>query len=121
MKLPGVGLRVNRYAEDMGSARRSRTSWWRRAASDRAVPVVPDTVDALLTEFERVGHAVDPLFGDPVGQPFPGPAARRWALGVLFEAGVDADADPTYAAGILRRAEARLSASQAEQLIRALL
>lgn len=47
----------------------------------------------------------------------PGPVARRWALGVLYEAGVDADADRPYAVQVLRKAQPRLSASAARALV----
>lgn len=60
------------------------------------------------------------LFGDDPADGFPGPAARRWALGVLFEAGVDADADPRYAARLLLRAEPRLGEDRARAIVDAL-
>lgn len=59
------------------------------------------------------------LFDEPA--PHPGPKARRWALGVLWEAGVDADSDPAYAAKVLLDAEPRLDQRAAMVLVRALL
>ena len=58
------------------------------------------------------------LFGDP--GPHPGPKAVRWALGVLWEAGVDADSDPAYAAKVLMDAEPRLDRRSAAALVEAL-
>lgn len=47
------------------------------------------------------------------------PPARStaWAYGVLFEAGVDPDADPPYAAKLLREADPTLGDAQARALI----
>lgn len=86
----------------------------------RSVPEIPATADELLASM-AAADAAALTFGDPPGTPFPGPAARRWAYGVLYEAGVDADADPSYAAGILMRAEPRLRRMDADALIRAML
>lgn len=66
-----------------------------------------------------VGAELTELFGDPVS-PSPGPNAKRWALGVLWEAGVDADSDPAYAAGILREARLGLSQQAARALVAAI-
>lgn len=86
----------------------------------RRLPTIPDTPEELLRA-ALAGGGPGSLFGDPPGVRFPGPAARKWALGVLYEAGVDADADPSYAAGLLVRAEARLTRTDAEALVRSLL
>lgn len=57
------------------------------------------------------------LFGDPVS-PQPGPRALGWAYGVLYEAGVDADGDSSYAVKVLRDADPRLSRRAATALVR---
>lgn len=62
------------------------------------------------------GANLEEIFGEPSGAG-PGPLARRWALGVLFEAGVDSDSDPVYAIRVLRQAEPRLSLLSAKLLI----
>ena len=59
------------------------------------------------------------LFGEPRGA-IPGPKARTWALGVLYEAGVDADADQLDAMKALREAEPRLSLAAARALVHAI-
>ncbi len=87
----------------------------------RRIPTIPDTPDELLAAFAQADQGPGELFGDPAGSRFPGPGARRWAYGVLWEAGVDADADPAYAASLLVRAQPKLSRPQADALIRALL
>jgi hypothetical protein len=87
----------------------------------RFLPPIPDTPDGLLEEFARADQGPGGLFGDPAGSRFPGPGARRWAHSVLWEAGVDADADPAYAASLLVRAQPKLSLPQAQALIHALL
>ena len=51
----------------------------------------------------------------------PGPKARAWAYGILHQAGVDAEADPAYAAGLLMRAESRLTRDHADALVRSML
>lgn len=86
----------------------------------RSLPEIPQTADELLQAMASA-ESVGRLLGDAPGTPFPGPAARRWAYGVLHEAGVDADADPSYAAGLLQRAEPRLSRIEADALIRMML
>ena len=86
----------------------------------RSVPAVPDTPDALFSTM-AAADATALSFGDRPGTPFPGPAARRWAYGVLYECGVDADADPGYAAQLLMRAEPRLTRRDADALIRVML
>lgn len=58
-------------------------------------------------------------FGDPL-HPSPGPNAIRWALGVLYEAGVDADSDAPYAAKVLRDARPGLSPKAAAALVKAI-
>ena len=92
-----------------------------RLRNRRAVPQIPDTPDELFEAFARSDQGPGELFGDPAGARFPGPGARRWAYGVLWEAGVDADADPAYAASLLVRAQPRLTKPEADALIRALL
>lgn len=52
--------------------------------------------------------------------PTPGTKARVWALGVLNEAGADADADPLYATKVLRQAEPRLTLAAARVLVNTL-
>lgn len=105
----------------LGIAVAAGFTWW-SIRRRRAIPRIPDTADAFLAAADRAAeHSPGGLFGDAIGTPFPGPAARRWALGVLYEQGVDADADPAYAAGVLVRAEPRLGRSDADALIRALL
>ncbi|MFP5416896.1 MAG: hypothetical protein ACLGHZ_08470 [Actinomycetes bacterium] len=59
------------------------------------------------------------LFDEP-SKPTPGTKARVWALGVLNEAGVDADADPVYAMKVLREADPRLTPDAARVLVGAL-
>lgn len=61
-------------------------------------------------------ESLEQIFAEP-SAPLPGTKARTWALGVLYEAGVDADADPSYAMKVLRRAEPRLSPEAATLLI----
>lgn len=73
------------------------------------------------TPAELMASSPNTLFGDDPMRDFPGPKARAWAYGTLYEAGVDADADPAYAAGVLQRAEPKLTREQAETLIRAML
>lgn len=51
----------------------------------------------------------------------PGPRTVAWAYGVLYEAGVDADADPPYAASLLRRADPTLTDAEALELVRRML
>lgn len=58
------------------------------------------------------------IFGEAPA-PDPGPRARRWALGALHRAGVDAEADPVYAMRVLRQAEPRLSLAGARSLVAA--
>ena len=58
-------------------------------------------------------------FGDPL-TPSPGPNAIRWALGVLDEAGVDADSDAPYAARLLIAARPGLSHKAATALVKAI-
>ena len=84
----------------------------------RPAAKIPDTAEEFLA-LTLGGNGE--LFGDAPGVPFPGPRARTWAYGVLHEAGVDADADPRYAAGLLLRAEPRLTRAQADALVRAML
>lgn len=71
----------------------------------------------------RDGRATDvelsEAFSDPL-HPSPGPQAIRWALGVLYEAGVDADSDAPYAAKILRDARPDLSPKAAAALVKAI-
>ena len=84
-----------------------------------AVVIVIATLAVLLRpkpDAKPIGVELGDIFGEPSG-PYPGPKARRWALGVLFEAGVDADADKAYAVGILRASEPRLSAAAARALV----
>lgn len=91
--------------------------WWRRAALRLRVPETPE-------EFLAGGPGLAGLnerFGDAPGAAFPGPRARAWAYGVLHTEGVDADADPRYAADLLRRAEPRLTRPAADALVRAML
>lgn len=68
------------------------------------------------------GPSLEDVYGEVFGEraASPGPAARRWALGVLWEAGVDADSDRRYAARILQRAEPRLTRRAASALVDAL-
>lgn len=61
-------------------------------------------------------EVLEQIFGES-SLPTPGPAARAWALGVLYEAGVDADADPVYAMKELRSAEPRLTLGAARVLV----
>nr|NLI49665.1 hypothetical protein [Propionibacterium sp.] len=91
--------------------------WWRRRA---AAPRVPDTFEELLAGGAELA-VLNERYGDAPGAPFPGPRARAWAYGVLHSEGVDADADPRYAADLLRRAEPRLSRAAAAALVRAML
>ena len=63
--------------------------------------------------------SLEEIFGDP--GPNVGPNAIRWAYGVLYEAGVDADSDPPYATKILLDADRRLSSADAQRIVRALL
>ena len=91
--------------------------WWRVRA---ARPRVPDTPEEFLAG--GAGFAgLNARFGDAPGAAFPGPRARAWAYGVLHGEGVDADADPRYAADLLRRAEPLLSRPAADALVRAML
>lgn len=80
--------------------------------------VVACVVGAIvLVRRRRQGRWVDPilLFGE--ADVFPGPRARRWAYGVLNEAGVDSDSDPRYAAEVLCDAEPRLRPDDARRLV----
>lgn len=85
------------------------------------LPAIPDTPEALLAAAASESDDMGAVFGEASGVRFPGPAARRWAYGVLYEAGVDADADPSYAAGILMRAQPKLTRAQADALVRLML
>lgn len=87
--------------------------WRRRSAG----PSMPDTPAEFLAAAARADEGAGALFGEASGVRFPGPRARAWAYGVLYEAGVDADADPPYAAGLLLRAEPRLTRAQADALV----
>ncbi len=92
-------------------------AWWRLRGARAAVP---DTPDEFLAG--GVGFAgLNVRFGDAAGAAFPGPRARAWAYGVLHGEGVDADADPRYAADLLRRAEPLLTRPAADALVRAML
>jgi len=91
--------------------------WWRRAPG----APIPDTAEEFLAAASRADEGPGALFGEASGVRFPGPRAVSWAYGVLYEAGVDADADPRYAAGLLLRAEPRLTRAQADALVRAML
>lgn len=82
---------------------------------------LPDTVDELLAAFQRADEGPGPIFGEAPGTRFPGPKARAWAYGILHQAGVDAEADPAYAAGLLMRAESRLTRDHADALVRSML
>ncbi|SMO63066.1 hypothetical protein [Propioniciclava tarda] len=84
----------------------------------RPAAKIPDTAEEFLA-LTLGGNGE--LFGDAPGVPFPGPRARTWAYGVLHEAGVDADADPSYAAGILIKAQPKLTKADADALIRTML
>lgn len=80
--------------------------------------VVIAVVAASVSARRRLSDRwVDPilLFGE--ADAFPGPQARRWAYSVLYEAGVDADSDPRYAAEVLCDAEPRLRPTDARTLI----
>ena len=87
-----------------------------------AVIVVVAVVLIVIVMLSRgrrpAGLGLGELFDEPA--PHPGPKARRWALGVLWEAGVDADSDPAYAAKVLMDAEPRLDQGAAALLVRAL-
>lgn len=87
---------------------------WRRRATSAPMP---DTAEEFLAAAARADEGAGSLFGEASGVRFPGPRARAWAYGVLYEAGVDADADPPYAAGLLLRAEPRLTRAQAAALV----
>lgn len=63
-----------------------------------------------------VGVEIAELFGEPVTR-YPGPKAMAWAYGVLYEAGVDADGDRSYAVKVLRHANPRLSQAAANALV----
>jgi len=91
--------------------------WWRRRS---VAPRVPDTFEEFLAGGAGLAD-LNGRYGDAPGLPFPGPRARAWAYGVLHTEGVDADADPRYAADLLRRAEPRLSRAAADALVRAML
>lgn len=65
----------------------------------------------------RLNRWADPMLLFNEADAFPGPRARRWAYGVLHEAGVDADSDPRYAAEMLCNAEPRLRPRDAQTLI----
>lgn len=71
----------------------------------------------LLMRHRAATGTVDPLLLFSEADAFPGPRARAWAYGVLFSAGVDADADPLYAAEVLCNAEPRLHRRDAHTLI----
>jgi hypothetical protein len=90
--------------------------WRRRPGSP-----MPDTPEEFLTAAARADEGPGALFGEAGGVRFPGPRARAWAYGVLYEAGVDADADPSYAAGLLMRAQTQLTRAHADALVRAML
>ena len=92
--------------------------WWRRRTTSAPMP---DTAEEFLAATARADAGPGDLFGEASGVRFPGPKARTWAYGVLYEAGVDADADPRYAAGLLLRAEPRLTRTQADALVRTML
>ena len=61
-------------------------------------------------------EVLEQIFVEPA-TPIPGRKARVWALGVLNEAGVDAEADPVYAMKVLRQAEPRLNLIAAKVLV----
>ena len=61
-------------------------------------------------------EVLEQIFDEPA-TPIPGRKARVWALGVLNEAGVDAEADPVYAMKVLRQAEPRLNLIAAKVLV----
>ena len=82
---------------------------------------VPDTPTAFLDAAALADEGPGAIFADAAGVRFPGPRALAWAYGVLNEAGVDADADPAYAAALLRRAEPRLTPAHAQALVRVML
>jgi len=85
-----------------------------------AVAAVAATIPAATRRTAPpTGPELAALFGDQAGAE-PGPKARLWALGVLFDAGVDPDSDRSYATRVLRQAEPRLSARAARALVDAL-
>ena len=81
-----------------------------------AVLVVVLVVLARSAHRRSPEEELEALFGER-STPEPGPRARAWAWGALFAAGVDPDADPPYAARMLRLADPRLSRSAARLLI----
>lgn len=83
------------------------------------VGVIAAVVTAGLGARRRLAEGrADPMLLFSEAEAFPGPQARRWAYGVLYEAGVDADADPRYAAEVLCDAEPGLRPADAQTLIR---
>lgn len=82
-----------------------------------AVVIVVLIVIVLGQRQRLAPHAVlEDIFHES-SLPTPGTRARVWALGVLNEAGVDADADPAYAIKVLRDAEPRLTPVAARLLV----
>lgn len=79
--------------------------------------VVVLLVIVLGSRKPQPAHEVLQQIFDEPALPTPGPKARAWALGVLHEAGVDADSDPVYAMKELRRAEPRLTLGAARVLV----
>ncbi|HHU38283.1 MAG TPA: hypothetical protein GXZ45_03230 [Propionibacterium sp.] len=73
---------------------------------------------AVMTQRQTrpASEVLETIF-DERSTPTPGRKARVWALGVLNEEGVDADADPGYAMKVLRKAEPRLTLVAAKVLV----